>query len=276
MRPLHEHVRTGPLSGFFFKLRLIFNKCDRFTSMYDYARAYGALCWNLAHALQIKDLPKIYNCYLPGQSRDAGASIDLHDFDALREEIVDEVKSARLRRADNIQMAVNKDLTCLEMHVRMALRVRRALARRQWTQRALFAGGTVLFAAAAFLVANACGVSLGEAHGWRNGFLFGLQTLGVLAFAGLVGFVFRGVLRFAFRRFLEQQVEDLDATFAAEYSDELALGTRDDLHQYWQLVGPVLAGLLRVRWRDLPLFAGRALRRLRNDIRKEQAAGERQ
>ena len=33
----------GPLTGFFFKLRLIFNKCDRFTSMYDYARAYGAL-----------------------------------------------------------------------------------------------------------------------------------------------------------------------------------------------------------------------------------------
>lgn len=267
---------TGPLAGFFFKLRLIFNKCDRFTSMYDYARAYGALCWNLAHALQIKDLPKIYNCYLPGRPRDADASIDLHDFDALREEIVDEVKSARLRRADNIMMAVNKDLSCLEMHVRVGLRVRRALARRLWGQRALFAGGVALFAASAFLVANACGISLGEAHGWRNGFLFGLQTLGVLALAGLVGFVFRGVLRFAFNRFLEQQVEDLDATFAAEYSDELALGTRDDLHQYWQLVGPVLAGLLRVRWRDLPLFAGRALRRLRNDIRKEQTAGEKQ
>ena len=242
--------------------------------MYDYARAYGALCWNLAHALQIKDLPKIYNYYLPGRSRDAGTSIDLHDFDALREEIVDEVKSARLRRADNIMMAVNKDLSCLEMHVRVALRVRRALARRLWAQRALFAGGVALFAASAFLVANACGVSLGEAHGWRNGFLFGLQTLGVLALAGLVGFVFRGVLRFAFRRFLEQQVEDLDATFAAEYSDELALGTRDDLHQYWQLVGPVLAGLLRARWRDLPVFAGGALRKLHNDVEQTTRRAE--
>ena len=257
---------TGPLAGFFFKLRLIFNKCDRFTSMYDYARAYGALCWNLAHALPIKDLPKIYNCYIPGRARPEGGSIDLRDFDALREEIVGEVKSARLRRADNIQMAVNKDLTCLEMHVRMALRVRRALARRQWAQRALFAGGTVLFAAAAFLVANACGVSLGEAHGWRKGFLFGLRTLGVLVLSGLAGFTFWGILRFTLRHFLEQQVEDLDKTFAVEYNRELSLGTRDDLRQFWQLVKPVLAGLLPARWRDLPVFVWGALRRLQNDV----------
>jgi hypothetical protein len=270
---------TGPLTGFFFKLRLIFNKCDRFTSMYDYARAYGALCWNLAHALPIKDLPKIYNCYLPGrgsavaQERDPprgasaeGATIDLRDFDALREEIINEVKNANLRRADNIQMAVNKDLACLEMHARVALRVRRALAKRQWAARAIFVVGVALFTAAGFLVANACGISLGEAHGWRNGFLFGLQSLGVLALSCLSGFVLFGILRNGIKHFLEQQVDDLDKTFAVEYNRELSLGTRDDLRQFWELIRPVLASLLRARWRDLPVFVWRSLRRLHNDV----------
>lgn len=259
---------TGPLTGIFFKLRLIFNKCDRFVSMYDYARAYGALCWNLAHVLPIKDLPKIYNCCLPGMVRGEGATIDLRDFDAQREEIFGEIKSANARRADNIQVAVNKDLTCLEMHMRMALRVRRTLARRQWMGRALLVGGVTLFAAAGFLVANACGVSLQDAHGWRNGFLFALQSLGVIALSGIAGFVFFGILRHGLNRFLEQQVEDLDASFAVEYNRELSLGTRDDLRQFWDLTRPVLAGLLRTRWRDLPLFAWGSLRRLQSDINK--------
>ena len=257
---------TGPLTGFFFKLRLIFNKCDRFTSMYDYARAYGALCWNLAHALQIKDLPKIYNCYLPGRVHTEGSSIDLRDFDALREEIINEVKNARLRRADNIQMAVNKDLTCLEMHARVALRVRRTLAKRQWAARAIFAGGVALFTVAGFLVANVCGISLNEAHGWRNGFLFFLQSLGVLALSCLSGFVFFGILRNGINRYLDQQVHDLDDIFAMEYNRELSLGTRDDLRQFWALTKPVLAGLLRARWRKLPVFAWGALRRLQRDV----------
>ena len=256
----------GPLTGFFFKLRLIFNKCDRFSSMYDYARAYGALCWNLAHALPIKDLPKIYNCYLPGRAHAEGSTIDLHDFDALRDEIVNEIKSAKARRADNIKVAVNKDLACLEMHVRVALRIRRAVARRQWSARAMFAGGTVLFLAAGLLVANACGISLGEAHGWRNVFLFCLQTLGVLALSGLMGFALFRILRHGVRRFLEQQVAELDRHFNEEYNRELSLGTRDDLHQYWALTQPVLAGLLRARWRDLPVFHWGALTRLQRDV----------
>jgi hypothetical protein len=152
------------------------------------------------------------------------------------------------------------------MHVRVAVRVRRALARRQWAARALLAGGVALFLAAGFLVANACGISIQEAHGWRNGFLFGLQSLGILVLSGLAGFVFFGIMRHAFNRFLEQQVADLDGTFAVEYNRELSLGTRDDLRQFWALTRPVLAGLLRARWRDLPIFSWGALRRLRRDV----------
>ena len=200
-----------------------------------------------------------------------GGVSDRRDFDALREEIVSEVRNANLRRADNIQMAVNKDLSCLEMHARVALRVRRMLAKRLWAARVLFAGGVALFAAAGFLVANACGISVHEAHGWRNGFLFGLQTLGVLGLSGLAGFVFFGVMRHAVDRFLEQQIASLDATFAVEYSRELSLGARDDLRQYWAQVRPALAEILRARWHDLPSFAWGRIRRLQADISRELA-----
>jgi len=30
------------------KMAIIFNKCDQFTKMHDFARAYGSLCWNLS------------------------------------------------------------------------------------------------------------------------------------------------------------------------------------------------------------------------------------
>lgn len=258
----------GPLSGIFFKLRLIFNKCDRFTSMYDYARAYGALCWNLAHALPIKDLPKIYNSYLPGSSVTAGSSIDLHDFDALRDEIIDEVKSAKERRADNIQVAVHKDLSCLEIHMRLALRVRRALAKRQWTGRLVLAAGMALFAGAGFLVANYCGVPFSGAQGLWDKVLIVLQALGVLLMTGLAGWVIGYALKYGINRFLESQVESLDALFEEEYLRELSLGTRDDLRKHWEMTKPLLAGILRTRWRDLPLFSRGALRRLNAQLER--------
>ncbi len=257
----------GPLSGMFFKLRVIFNKCDRFTSMYDYARAYGALCWNLAHALPIKDLPKIYNSYLPGSTVTAGSSIDLHDFDALRDEIIDEVKSAKERRADNIQVAVDKDLSCLEMHMRLALRVRRALAKRQWIGFLVLVGGTALFAAAGFLVGNFCGIPFTGAHGLGDKILLGLQVIGIVLLTGLVGWVIGVAQSYGLNRFLESQIEYLDALFEDEYLRELSLGTRDDLRKHWEMTRPLLAGILRTRWRDLPLFSWGALGRLRNRSR---------
>ena len=179
---------------------------------------------------------------------------------------MNEVKSANVRRADNIQMAVNKDLTCLEMHVRVALRVRRALARFQWAARALFVGGVLLLTTAGFLVANLCGTSLKDVNGFSDGNHHFLKSLCVLALSGLAGFVFFRIMRHAVNRFLEQQVDDLDETFALEYNRELSLGTRDDLRQYWTLTQPVLAGLLRGAWRTLPVFPWGALRRLQRDV----------
>ena len=39
---------TKALSGMEHKLNICFNKCDQFSKMHDFARAFGALCWNLS------------------------------------------------------------------------------------------------------------------------------------------------------------------------------------------------------------------------------------
>ena len=54
------------LHGLDYKLRIILNKADSFINIYDFARCYGTLCWNLAKVIPRKDLPPIYTmCVYP-------------------------------------------------------------------------------------------------------------------------------------------------------------------------------------------------------------------
>ena len=111
-------------------------------------------------------------------------------------------------------------------------------------------------------------VAMGLAYPYRKITRPGLVAIGLGIYTawGLVGFALFRILRHGVRRFLEQQVAELDRHFNEEYNRELSLGTRDDLHQYWALTQPVLAGLLRARWRDLPIFHWGALTRLQRDV----------
>ena len=59
-------VLIHALQGLDYKLRIILNKADSFINMYDFARCYGTLCWNLAKVIHRKDLPPIYTmCVYP-------------------------------------------------------------------------------------------------------------------------------------------------------------------------------------------------------------------
>ena len=58
-------VFTKALIGFQHKLLILMNKVDSFSNIRDFARAYGALCWNLSKVMDTKDLPHIYNTYIP-------------------------------------------------------------------------------------------------------------------------------------------------------------------------------------------------------------------
>ncbi|CCI40791.1 unnamed protein product [Albugo candida] len=59
------HVLTTGLLKYSSKLLLILNKVDDFETVHDFARAYGALCWNLSKVIPRKDLPFIYTMYVP-------------------------------------------------------------------------------------------------------------------------------------------------------------------------------------------------------------------
>ena len=49
---------TKSLAGLDHKLHIVFNKVDQFDKVQDFARAYGALCWNLSKVIHRKDLPR--------------------------------------------------------------------------------------------------------------------------------------------------------------------------------------------------------------------------
>ncbi|KAH9600519.1 Dynamin superfamily [Trypanosoma melophagium] len=134
-------VLTRSLAGFEHKFLLVMNKVDVFDKTTDFARAYGALCWNLSKVLTMKDIPRIYTTFVPTKASVASAAtsnststtssagvddkarvplspakpspisplseegakmVAMEEFVRQREEVVDEILKAPLRRLDNL------------------------------------------------------------------------------------------------------------------------------------------------------------------------------
>ncbi|RHY32712.1 hypothetical protein DYB32_002315 [Aphanomyces invadans] len=105
-------VLTTSLNHVNSKVRLILNKVDDFKTVHDFARAYGALCWNLSKVIPRKDMPFIYTMYVPvrgalaptsSSSEEAMLSSLLHtEFDGTRGEILREVQRAPDLATDNL------------------------------------------------------------------------------------------------------------------------------------------------------------------------------
>lgn len=111
------------LSGMDHKLLVVMNKVDRFENMRDFARAYGALCWNLARTMVGKDMPHIYSTYVPVGGGQAGSKdFPVSDFDISRREIVREVENAPSRRAHNMVSDLYQTARMLDTHVRVCTR----------------------------------------------------------------------------------------------------------------------------------------------------------
>lgn len=116
------------LSGMDHKLLVVMNKVDRFENMRDFARAYGALCWNLARTMHGKDLPHIYSTYVPvSEKQPESDAFPLADFDQSREDLVREVHNAPARRTQNMVSDLYKTARMLSTHVRICTRVARDL-----------------------------------------------------------------------------------------------------------------------------------------------------
>ncbi len=120
-------ILTNSLVGLDHKLHIILNKADQFKKIHDFARAYGALCWNLSKVIQRKDLPRIYTMCLPQAYRagtgdmsseeDGSLGRGLADLETTREEVVEEVLNAPKRRVDNEISRLTDAVAILQMHV---------------------------------------------------------------------------------------------------------------------------------------------------------------
>ena len=111
-------IFNSSLRGIEHKLLIVMNKMDQFRSLHDFARAYGALCWNLAKVITRKDLPMIFNTFVPVPNAPEPA-LPVHDFEAAREELVREVMRAPARRVDNMLTQVQTFSERLRLHVRV-------------------------------------------------------------------------------------------------------------------------------------------------------------
>lgn len=242
----------GPLSGMSYKLRILMNKCDLFESMYDYARAYGALCWNLAHTLPVKDLPKVYACYVPVAERKP--KLDLSDFDRLRVELEGQLSDAGSSHRDNVVAATRRDVSCLAAHVRMASRFRREMNRTvSRSALASFAVGALAFAFPAVFF-RAC-----FAEGGFPAALAGLVTVASCALALWIS----AIVSSRFVRMRAKGLADgIDTLFEDEYREELKLREDGELRQDWERVRGPLADVLRLKWWKIPSSGKRALKKV--------------
>ena len=92
---------TEALSGVDHKLRIVMNKMDLFDGIRDFARTYGALCWNLSRSLQTKDMPHIYTTVIPELVRD-DCMLPLDGFAAALLELEQYINNLPRNRVDTV------------------------------------------------------------------------------------------------------------------------------------------------------------------------------
>lgn len=254
-------VLTESLSGLEHKLLIIFNKVDRFDTMRDYARAYGALCWNLSKAIPRKDLPHIFNTYLPTQDAGQHRGVPLEDFDKQREEVRQEVRRAPFRRVDNVISRLYQHARRMRMHVlvldRLARDRRRLLLRYVGIALVvLLLGSFLTWAALGIGGAPADAPAVEAADGGRWKLLAGTIGGTLLLLLGTGGL-------YAWDRHAKQRDLSLDDLFRRTFARELTLGDEaEDLEALWATVKDRVRRALDARQGKAPVAWRTELRRL--------------
>lgn len=170
-------VLTSSLNGLSSKVLLILNKVDDFATVHDFARAYGALCWNLSKVIPRKDLPFIYTMYVPQHNRshatppnsnaiapredpddDVKRMLE-HEFDGIRGEVIREVERAPDRATDNILNLLKTTASRLKMHVTLVNACKKEYFNLQtFWKRVQMAGIVFGVGAASFYIIRTAGV----------------------------------------------------------------------------------------------------------------------
>ena len=212
-------VFTQALDGISHKLLILMHKVDKFANIRDFARAYGALCWNLSKVIPTKDLPHIFNTYVPSLiSEQSGERIPLEDFDVSRKEVLGEIERAPARRADNVVTALYNDARQLSMHAQVCSHVVQKLWRTKLKSWGITAGLVLLTVLVTLLASN---------WGWTAG---AAAFIGGLLVAALSIWIGRQVLS----QLSEATLNGLDPIFEKIYARQLALEDRADLRALWE------------------------------------------
>lgn len=215
-------VFTQSLRGIDHKLLIVMNKMDQFRSLPDFARAYGALCWNLGKVIPRKDLPHIYTTFVPVEEAPR-STLPLEEFDKAREELVHEIKRAPARRVDNMITQLADHAGRLRVHAKIVDQARRDLGR---FRRKLW--GLLVAMVLALGLAGAVSITAG-AKAWLPIALFAGAAL--LGYGGY--FAIRGILKSEERQILA----GLTDVFERVYARELLVRDRtEDLRALWASV----------------------------------------
>ena len=235
------------LSDVQYKLRVILNKCDLFANVYDFARAYGTLCWNLSRVLKTKDLPKILTVY-SGTPREGANAQLIEEIGAPRhrQELQDLFVGSADRRSDNLFAQATEDFRGLA--IRMG--VVNAAMRRLRMLKGLYVLFALTVAAEVAYHAGQYDLSTG-----LKGVLAGVFAAVVLMMAG---FVYRPFVSL-FRGVLARQVDKL---FRRVFRVPLATKVHENLTECWAVQQTETAEIVRSAPLNLPWFAEFRRRRL--------------
>ena len=235
-------------------LRIIMNKLDQFHNMRDFARTYGALCWNLSRSLQTKDLPHVYTTVVPSvvEKRDT-ANFPLHDFEKALEEIRTYVQDLPRYRRDNIISDTLEETKCLLMRGKLMAHMYGAVSGARWRARFFLLVASALLGTVAYFCLSS-----------------GLIPAGIICLLLTVtvfGLLFSVPERLA-KMAKESAVNDLESFFDHEYRRDLAEREHaEDLTARYERVKPaMLRTFQRLDLGDVTLLGWTQLRRLKSLI----------
>ena len=255
---------TQGLSGLENKTLILMNKADIFSSIRDFARDYGALCWNLSRVIQTKDMPEVYTTYIPGAdqlSSNGNDTLSLTGFDEAREEVVHHINSAMNRRVDNVISTLKEQAERLDMHVRVCWDVKRSVLMAR--------------SVCAMITFTIFGVTAALGALFRNSENFQLPLIIVCA-GLLLTVLWWAISRFVVQRIGKNKVDGIEGAYRRIYERDFTLGQRDDLRARWAAVrGPLEKSLAVMGVESVPArppTGNRRYRRLQKLIDKDIAA----
>jgi hypothetical protein len=211
------------LQGIDHKLLIIMNKCDQFLSLRDYARAYGALTWNLSKVIPRKDLPMIFTTFVPVPG--ASPKLPVDDFEKARTELIAEIRRAPARRADNMVTQLREHAHRLSVHTRVVSAATQEVRHFRLQLEMLL---TLLFL---FGIIGGIASYTGENPWWLS-----VAIIGVTILAAFGGYHLAQV---AIHRQEKQTTAGLQGIFERLYARELLIRSHaEDLFSLWKSVHP--------------------------------------